>query len=484
MSKNVTELQKLIKDLPESFLSALPLNEKKIFQNYKLFPIEILVPAPWNYKTNNEFMAQQLLNNIKRNGQIVTCQVRLLDTGYREVVDGNHRLTAFTVLGQQFVIACDHGTISQLQAERLAIETNETKFGVDEEKLSKILQELQVEFGDDDLMSSLPFNSDEFSEIMSSIDVDSISPDIDNSEIPEDDFDTEIPDTPVTTRGDLYELNGHRLYCGDSTNGDDVIALMDGKKAHLLFTDPPYNISYTEFNQNRGSAGKNWTGSIGSEWNDSMPDNDYSVFLKAFLKLAKENLIDTAHYYIWHASTFFNKLTEALETNDIPYDKVPIQWVKQVAPLSWVRYKRLSEPCIYGGKGAINGQGVNARWFGPNNEVNVWNISREHTGNYIHPTQKPLALAGRALKNSSQPGEIILDMFGGSGSTLVASDILNRICHAMEMEPKFCDVIVLRFIKYCKDNNKPFTVKRNGELIDEAFFNYANTVKTNDKAEL
>lgn len=484
MSKNVTELQKLIKSVPDKIFSSLPGNEKDIFQNYKIFPIELLVSASWNYKKDDEFMARQLLNNIKRNGQIVTCQVRKLQSGYYEVVDGNHRLAAFQSIGQQYVIAYDHNEITQLQAERLAIETNETKFGYDEEKLAKILHDLHVEFGDDDLMSSLPFSSDDFTDIMSTINLDDVNAEIQSDEIAEDNFEAEPPEVPLTQRGDVYVLNGHRLLCGDSTNQWDVNTLMDGNKAHLLFTDPPYNISYTDFNENRGSAGKNWTDEVGSEWKDSMSDDDYAKFLKAFLKLAKDNLIDTAHYYIWHASTYVGDIIDALDYNDIPYDKVPIQWVKQIAPLSWVRYKRLSEPCIYAGKGAVNGQGKDARWFGPNNEVNVWNISREHTGHYIHPTQKPVALAGRAIKNSTQAGEIVLDLFFGSGATLIASDILNRTCYGMEMEPKFCDLIVLRYIKYCKDNNKQFVVTHNGEAIDESFFNYTHEVKTNDKVDL
>ena len=403
------------------------------------------------------------------------------ETGYYEVVDGNHRLKAFKQLGQQFVMAYDHGTITQAAAERLAIETNETKFGVDMEKLTALLEELKLEFPEGDLLATLPFdfNSDEWSHLLDST-VDSVNNE--EGEVTEDDFFHPEPTQPKTLRGDLYELNGHRILCGDSTNAEDVTRLMNGKKAHLLFTDPPYNVNYAEFNKNRNDHGKDWTDEYCSEWGDSMTDDDYKKFLIDFLKNAKDNLIEFAHYYVWHATTYLLEVIEAFKANNIPYDKVPIQWVKQVAPPSWVRYWRITEPCIFGGKGAVNGNGEGSRWFGPNGEVNAWIISREHNGKYIHPTQKPTTLAGRAIKNSSRAGELILELFLGSGSTLIASDMLNRTCFGMEYEPKFCDLIVLRFMKYCVDNNKEFTVKRNGEIIDKSFFNYPEEqIRTDDK---
>jgi site-specific DNA-methyltransferase (adenine-specific) len=201
-----------------------------------------------------------------------------------------------------------------------------------------------------------------------------------------------------------------------------------------------------------------------------MPVEMYQQFLIDFIKNAKQNLIEYAHYYIWHATTFFRELLQALEVNNIPYDKVPIIWKKQVAPLSWVHYKRIHEPCVFAGVDCSVGNGDKARWFGPNNETTVWEIPREHNGNYIHPTQKPLALPMRAIHNSSRKNELVLDLFLGSGSTLIASDILDRICYGMELEPKFCDLIVQRFIQHCEDKSKECVVRRNGEIINKSFF--------------
>lgn len=469
MEKKVEKLHKAIRSITNN-LNSIPKTEKDNFINYKLFPIELLQNADWNYKNNDDLMAEKLLNNIKRNGQIVTCQVRLLDSGYYEVIDGNHRLIAFRLLNQQYVIAYDHGIISNTEAKRLAIETNETKFQADDDKLSLILNELILEFPD--LETTMPFSEDELNDL---INISQPNFNEELSDINEDNFNGNIPDKAKTKIGDLYELNDHRILCGDSTNKNDVKILMNNNIADMVFTDPPYNVNYAEFNKKRrGGKGKDWTGEYCSAWEDSMSDTDYKTFLNKFIQNAKQNMIEYGHYYIWHATSYFRELLDVLENNNIPYDKVPLQWVKQVAPLSWVRYKRKSEPCLFAGKGAVNGNGKNARWFGPNNEINIWEISRDHNANYIHPTQKPVALAARAISNSSQNNEIVLDLFLGSGSTLIASDMLNRKCYGMELEPIFCDVIVKRFMNYCNDNNIQCNVKLNSQTIDLSYFDSIN----------
>lgn len=470
---SLIELKNQIKTVQVDF-SLIPDDEKLIFQKYKIFPIGILVKADWNYKEDNEATAEKLRNNIKRNGQVENIQVRELETGYYEVVNGNHRLDELIKLGKSNVIAYDHGRISLPEAQRIAIETNETRFNSNLEKLSLLLNDLKIEFSADDLINTLPYDAEELEDLFN-MNLDpsvSVPPTVDAEE---DDFNMEPPPIPKTSPKDLYELNGHRLFCGDSTKADDVAFLMNGQKAQLVYTDPPYNIAYTSFNESRGEGGRNWNEEYASEWEDSMSDSDYKTFLFMFLKLAKTHSIDHAHFYVWHATTYYRELLDAFEQAEIPYDKVPIQWVKQNAPLSWVHYKRKSEPCMFGGKGAVNGAGNGARWFGPNNEVNIWEISRDPSGSYVHPTQKPIALAARALRNSSQEGELVLDMFLGSGTTLIASDMYQRKCYGMEMEPKFCDVIVQRFMKYCDDNDLECEVKLNGSVINKDYFSDEHT---------
>lgn len=462
-NKDLATLVSMIRAIPEEMTSHLPINERKIFNNYKIFPIELLVPAVWNYKTDDSIMQNLLVNNIKQNGQIVTCQLRLLDTGYYEVVDGNHRLKAFLEIGQKFVICYDHGAISLQEAQRIAIETNETRFASDNEKLANLIKEINESISLEDLKLTMPISQ----ELLDSIDIaiNTVEP----VDVDEDNFDTTPPDKPKTKKGDIYELNGHRLLCGDSTKKEDVLKLMDGKIAQMMHTDPPYNVKYTALNKNRGDGtiGKDWTEDYCSEWNDDMSDADYQKFLIDFLANAKEVLEKYAHYYVWHATVYYRELIHAFETNDIKYDKVPIIWFKNVAPLSRPIYARIYEPCMYGGLGATNGR---PRWFGPTNEKNVWEIKREHNGSYVHPTQKPLELCARAIRNSSKQGELVLELFGGSGSTLIAADTLDRLCYVMEYGEKFCDVIVQRFMNHCETNNKDCVVKLNGEIITKDFF--------------
>lgn len=446
----------------------IPNEDAKIFSNYKIFPRDILIKAEWNYKEEDEFISDKLVNNMKRNGQIENIHVRKLNTGFYEVINGNHRLDACDVIGKKHILCYDHGEISLAEAQLITLETNETKFKANEEKLFGILQNLKLEFDVEDLKFTLPYNEEflnsAFNLSFDDIDVNN-NDTINNEDIIEDDYDELPPEQPHTILGDIYEFNGHRLMCGDSTT-NDVAKLMNGKKAHMLHTDPPYNVKYAEINLQRSDTGKDWTQLYCTDWNDDMSDNDYKKFLVDFISQAKQHLIEWAHYYIWHATTYYKDLTDAFDINDIPFDKVPIQWVKQVAPLSWVRYKRICEQCLYGGKGAVNGNGEGARWFGPNNEVTAWHIDREHNGNYIHPTQKPVAVPARAIKNSSLHGEIVMELFGGSGSTLMAAEQLDRKCYVMELSPAFCDAILKRYIKYCQDNKIDLSIIKNGVAFD------------------
>lgn len=503
----IEKKQNIIIEFPNSSLKNFDENEKIIFKNYKFIPIDLLIEANWNYKDNDQFLQEQLKNNIKRSGQIATCNVRQLNTGFYEVVDGNHRLRAFQELGMKYVACYDHGKISQAEAIRIALEKNETRFKSDEAKMNNLLKELSEQFDFDELKTTMPFNEDDLSKIINDMgnitddsfkiddSVDTDFTDINNNNIQtskseafnenniiEDNFDEPLPILPKSKLGDLYELNNHRLMCGDSTSKDDVQKLMNGRKANLLNTDPPYNVNYTELNKNRTERGKDWSDAYCSEWKDNMSDSDYEKFIYNFILNAKNALDEWAHYYIWHASTYYDFFKNTLDKLEIPFDKIPIIWVKNVAPISYVRYWRNYEPCIFAGKGAVNGNGKGAKWYGKIGEINTWMINKEFNGNYIHPTQKPLALAARAMHNSTQEGELVLDLFGGSGSTLISADIMNRICYSMELEPKFMDMIVLRYMKYCKQNDIPCTVKLNGEIITRDHFEYPDSeIKTNDE---
>lgn len=244
----VTELKKLIKPaFTEKQLKALglPPEEVRIFLNYKIFPIAILVKASWNYKEEDEYKSSKLQANLKRNGQVENIQVRELETGYYEVVNGNHRLDDSIAIGKEYLIAYDHGKISQAEAKRIAIETNETKFASDHDKLSELIQEIAAEFTEDELKETLPFTEEELEGFMGSFSFDGAmggsGEGADDGFTPPDDIDQIETDFVL---GDLIQIGPHRLICGDSEQADVWNRVLDGAKPRLMVTDPPYGVEY------------------------------------------------------------------------------------------------------------------------------------------------------------------------------------------------------------------------------------------------
>jgi site-specific DNA-methyltransferase (adenine-specific) len=237
----------------------------------------------------------------------------------------------------------------------------------------------------------------------------------------------DIPDEPTTKLGDIYQLGNHRLMCGDSTSIDAVDKLMDGQKADMVFTDPPYGVSYT------GGA-KKWD----EIKNDSLQNENLVDFLNSVFNCGVLSTKDSAPWYVWHASNTSADFYQAL----LQAGKKPsaqIIWVKNIMAGGFGDYRGKHEPCIYcsGGKNA---------WHGGRDQHTIWNVDRER--NYQHPTQKPVALAEKALGNSSKSGDMIIDFFGGSGSTLIACEKQNRHARLMELDPKYCDVIVKRWEEF------------------------------------
>jgi ParB-like chromosome segregation protein Spo0J len=217
---------------------------KKGFQSVA---IDQLVKADWNYKEDNAELLEKLVNNIKRNGQIENIIIRELDTGFLEVVNGNHRLDALKVIGAEEVYCFNLGTISEAQAKRIAIETNETKFSSNQDNLSAILLELVDDFDIEDLLDTMPFDESVF------IGAENYEPEVEEQEEEEE----EIPEPEIiqTRAGDLYELNGHKLLCGDCTKKESVLSLFGEKVANLIVIDPPYGVDYAEKNKLLNRAG-------------------------------------------------------------------------------------------------------------------------------------------------------------------------------------------------------------------------------------
>lgn len=253
-------------------------------------------------------------------------------------------------------------------------------------------------------------------------------------EVVEDDYEVEIPEEPKAKLGQVYRLGSHRLMCGDSTKREDVERLMDGIKADMVFTDPPYGVSY--------SGGHNKKKRKGIENDELQGENLTGLFYFA-LKNAIEFTERHAAFYVWYAS---GKSIETYESlSNLPLElRAVIQWYKVHSGLGafMAQYIPNCEPCIYAHK-----KGQSPQWFGPTNEKTVWEQKRDGK-NDLHPTQKPVELSIRALNNSSKPGDCVMDLFGGSGSTMIACEQLNRKCYMMELDPKYVDVIIGRWEQF------------------------------------
>mgnify|MGYP002008514574 FL=1 len=221
----------------------------------------------------------------------------------------------------------------------------------------------------------------------------------------------EVPEKPVTKEGDLYILGNHRLLCGDSTNILHVEKLMDGNKADMIFTDPPYNVAFN------GRSGK-----FDVIKNDDLSEDSFNELITSMVEII--NILNPNHYYVWCNWKFYATLQTKL-----PF-KGCIVWAKNVFGLG-VGYRHQHEFCLFNAKIDKHIK----------NESDLWQVKKDVS--YMHPTQKPVELAERALINHKQGN--VIDLFGGSGSTLIAAERLKRQSFLMELDPKYCDVIVKRW---------------------------------------
>ena len=244
----------------------------------------------------------------------------------------------------------------------------------------------------------------------------------------------EVPEESVSQHGEIYQLGKHRLMCGDSTKAEDVARLMAGEKADMVFTDPPYGVSYRGVNN---PGGRQWE----VIENDDLRGDKLSEFLLAAFKNLKANLKEKRAFYIWYATSNHMQFEEAIRLSNLRPKQVLV-WNKGMI-LGHSDYHYAFEPCFYGCHAEEN-----CEWFGDRCQTTVWDIKRDNTREYVHPTQKPTALACKAIFNSSQNGEIVLDLFGGSGSTLIACEQTGRINRSMEFDPKYADVIRKRWAEF------------------------------------
>lgn len=250
------------------------------------------------------------------------------------------------------------------------------------------------------------------------------------SDAQEDDFDDTVDKVEtVCKEGDIWKLGNHRLMCGDSTDADSVALLMDGEKADLWLTDPPYNVSY------EGGTSEKLT-----IMNDNMVDEKFRAFLLDAFMAATDVMKPGAAFYIWHADSEGFNFRYAVKSADLLLKQCLI-WNKNQLVMGRQDYQWKHEPCLYGWK-----DGGSHNWYSDRKQTTVLNFDKP-LRNADHPTMKPVPLFGYLIQNSSKDGDIILDTFGGSGTTLIAAEQLNRRCFMMELDPHYCDVIIARWEK-------------------------------------
>ena len=271
-----------------------------------------------------------------------------------------------------------------------------------------------------------------------------------NEGLTDEDEVPDVPVEPVTKPGDVWVLSKHRLMCGDSTSIDAVDTLMAGHKADMVFTDPPYGVSYEG-----GHNKKKRQGIIADTLEGESLTGLFYGALSASLPLTK----DGAAFYVWYASGKSVETYAALSQLPLTLRAV-IQWYKVKSGLGafMSQYIPNCEPCMY-----LHKNGCSPAWYGPTNEKTVWELKKE-PHNDFHPTQKPVELPERAITNSSKQGDEILDLFGGSGSTLIACEKTGRIARLMELDPKYCDVIVKRWQDF---TGKEATLEGTGKTFAE-----------------
>jgi DNA modification methylase len=278
--------------------------------------------------------------------------------------------------------------------------------------------------------------------------------DLTELEAEEDDFDVDADgiETDIVL-GDLFEIGEHRLLCGDSTDSDAVARLMDGQKADMVFTDPPYNLGFGGSMSNTTKNGvmikhKGANQQHDAIHNDKMSDDEFYTFISDVLKEIKINC--KGAFYICFGSQTLNQLLQPFFDLGMEYKSIII-WMKNQATLSGKDYKGRYEPILYGR--------FNDGFYGERyKQEDIWEFQRT-LKNDLHPTMKPIPLIENALKNSSKEGMTVMDLFLGSGSTMVASHQLKRKCFGMELDPKYCQVIIDRMKKL----DPTLVIKRNGK---------------------
>jgi DNA modification methylase len=410
-------------------------------------PIAEIIPYKNNPKEHPQEQIDQIAESIrdfKMNDPIAIDEENV-------IIEGHGRLLALKQMGEETApcIRLSHLTEEQKRAYSIAHNKLTINSGFDLEKLQKEFAFLQQSGFD---LLATGFTADELAGCFA---------DNSSQEVKDDGFDVgaELEKPCISQKGDIWELGKHRLINGDSTDKANMSALLIGNKVNLVVTDPPYNVDYVGATKEHLKI-----------QNDKMSDHAFYKFLYDFLKLTKASMTDKASIYMFHSqseSINFHKVFAELEFHRSDM----LIWKKNSIVLGRSPYQRMYEGILYGWK-----ENGGHEWFSDRKQTNVLEFDRPVRSD-DHPTMKPIPLIAYLIQNSSKAGYAVLDPFGGSGSTLIACEQTGRVCSTSELEPKYCDVIVKRYIEQSKSTDGVF-ITREGKW--QSYNNFIKNVSNSD----
>jgi DNA modification methylase len=369
--------------------------------------ISELKPAEYNPRQMTEKQAEELTKSLKEFGIVDPIIVNSNPERKNIIVGGHQRTNVAKQMGMTEVPVF-YIDLDEKKERELNLRLNKNLGEWDYDMLANFEEDMLLDTG---------FDSEELDKIFQ------LEPDAKDDEIPEN--------VPANAKlGDIYQLGEHRVVCGDSTKKEDVEKLMDGKMADMVFTDPPYNVDYKGMQNS-----KQWD----SIANDEMTAQEFMDFLKDVFINYVSFMKESGAYYICHADKSHMEFRQAFESVGLCW-RATIIWEKNSPAFNFAQYKYKHEPIFYCYK-----KGQRVSWYGDRKQHTIWRAKKERGE---HPTIKPVELINNAIINSSKREDIVLDLFLGSGSTLIACEKTSRICYGMELEPKYIDVIIKRWEDY------------------------------------
>lgn len=394
---------------------------------YYLADVSELIPYVRNARTHSQAQVAQIAASIREFGFLSPILVAEDNT----ILAGHGRLAAALKLGLKKVPCVKENHLTETQKRAYIIADNKLSLnaGWDNELLAVELSELE---GADFNLDLLGFDEVELSSIFDA-----------DKDVSDDDFDVEkeLEEPCFSKTGDIWTLGRHRVICGNATKLETFKTLLEDTKVNLVVTDPPYNVNY------EGAAGK--------IKNDNMENDKFYQFLFNSFVNMEQAMADDASIYMFHADTEGLNFRKAFQDARFYLSGCCI-WKKPSLVLGRSPYQWQHEPCLYGWK-----KKGKHKWYAGRKETSVWEFEKPKK-NADHPTMKPIALLAYPIKNSSMTNSLVLDPFAGSGSTLIACEQTGRICYAIELDEKYCDVIVKRYIEQI-GNDKSVKVLRGGK---------------------